>query len=61
LVRLGMKNKRIYSINYEDLSTQIYYDAKNSFKLMILKNEKHLLLEREISRAEAFRIMNTRY
>ena len=47
-------------IGYEDLSTQIYYDSKQSFRLIIVNNNENLLFEKEISRSEAFRIMNTR-
>jgi hypothetical protein len=58
--KLGKEEIRIYSINYEELSARIYYDVKNTFKLIILRNERQILLNREISRAQAFRIMNTR-
>lgn len=58
--RLSEKAKRIFNISYEDLSAQIYYDVKNTFKLIIVRNNEQLLPAREISRAEAFRIMNTR-
>jgi len=59
--KIKKRAKRIFQINYEDLSTQIYYDVKNTFRILILRNNTELLLEREISRAQAFRIMNTRY
>ncbi len=46
---------------YEDLTMLIYYhDLKKNFLLLIVGANDHLLAEREISRAEAFRIMNTR-
>ncbi|GAB2544106.1 hypothetical protein [Rufibacter soli] len=37
-----------------------YHDLKEKFKLLIVNTNQTLLLEKEISRAEAFRIMNTR-
>ncbi|HEY4650488.1 MAG TPA: hypothetical protein VIG72_03695 [Pontibacter sp.] len=58
-----MRNKRkIYSIGYEDLTTLIYYqDAKGKFTLVVAKeDDPPLILEKKISRAEAFRLMNTR-
>lgn len=57
--RLTKKANRIFKISYEDMSTHIYYDMKDTYRLQILRNEDNLL-EREITRAEAFRIMNTR-
>lgn len=47
-------------IGYEDLSSQIYYDSKESFRLIIVGNNENLFFEKEISRSQAFRIMNTR-
>ena len=47
-------------IGYEDLSTQIYYDSEQSFRLIIVGSKDNLLYEKEISRSQAFRIMNTR-
>ena len=54
--------RKIFSIGYEDLTTLIYYqDANNNYTLVISKeNDPPLILEKKISRAEAFRIMNTR-
>jgi hypothetical protein len=54
--------RKIFSIGYEDLTTLIYYqDANNNYTLVISKeNDPPLILEKRISRAEAFRIMNTR-
>jgi hypothetical protein len=60
---LGRASKRkIYSIGYEDLTTLIYYqDAKSKFTLVVAKkDDPPLILEKKISRAEAFRLMNTR-
>ncbi|WP_262506345.1 hypothetical protein [Rufibacter tibetensis] len=37
-----------------------YHDLKNQFQLLIINAKDILLLEKEITRAEAFRIMNTR-
>lgn len=58
---IGNKRK-IYSIGYEDLTTLIYYqDAKSKFTLVVAKkDDPPLILEKKISRAEAFRLMNTR-
>lgn len=55
------KARRIFTRGYEDLTMLIYYhDLKNQFQLLIVNNDDVLLAEREISRAEAFRIINTR-
>jgi len=56
------KNRKIFSIGYEDLTTLIYYhDSNNKFTLVVAKeDDPPLILEKLISRAEAFRIMNTR-
>ncbi|MBC5775708.1 hypothetical protein H8S95_16640 [Pontibacter sp. KCTC 32443] len=58
---IGNKRK-IYSIGYEDLTTLIYYhDGKSKFTLVVAKkDDPPLILEKKISRAEAFRLMNTR-
>ncbi|HSI91723.1 MAG TPA: hypothetical protein VK927_11440 [Adhaeribacter sp.] len=61
LSKLKKKAKRIFKVCYEDISTQIYYDVKNTFWLLILRDEQQVLLNRQISRAEAFHIMNTRH
>ena len=60
LGKISKKARRIFMIGYEDLSTQIYYDSKESFRLIIVTNNENLLFEKEISRSQAFRIMNTR-
>ena len=60
LGKISKKARRIFMIGYEDLSTQIYYDSKESFRLIIVSNNDNLLFEKEISRSQAFRIMNTR-
>ena len=60
LAKISKKARRIFMIGYEDLSTQIYYDSKESFRLIIVGNNDNLLFEKEISRSQAFRIMNTR-
>ncbi len=54
--------RKIYSIGYEDLTTLIYYqDKDNKYYLVIAKeDDKPLVLEKKITRAEAFRLMNTR-
>jgi len=54
--------RKIYSIGYEDLTTLIYYqDAANKFTLVVAKqDDPPLIIEKKISRAEAFRLMNTR-
>lgn len=56
------KTRKIFSIGYEDLTTLIYYqDANNNYTLVISKeDDPPLILEKKISRAEAFRLMNTR-
>lgn len=46
---------------YEDLTMLIYYhDLKKNFLLLIVGSNDLLLAKREISREEAFRIINTR-
>lgn len=56
------KKRKIYSVGYEDLTTLIYYqDEKGKFTLVVAKqDDPPLILEKKISRAEAFRLMNTR-
>ncbi len=56
------KNRKIFSIGYEDLTTLIFYqDTNNNYTLVVAKDDDPpLILEKKISRAEAFRIMNTR-
>lgn len=56
------KTRKIFSVGYEDLTTLIYYqDVNNMFKLVIAKEKNPpLIIEKNITRAEAFRLMNTR-
>jgi hypothetical protein len=58
----GDTTRKIFSIGYEDLQTLIYYqDANNNYTLVISKeDDPPLIIEKNISRAEAFRLMNTR-
>lgn len=58
----GNKTRKIFSIGYEDLTTLIYYqDVNNNYTLVISKeDDPPLIVEKKISRAEAFRLMNTR-
>ena len=60
LSKISRRARRIFSIAYEDLNTQIYYDSKETFRLLIVRDSDNLLYEKKISRSEAFRIMNTR-
>lgn len=52
--------RKIFSRPYEDLHMLIYYDAKQRFRLIMVDKEDFVLYEQEISRAQAFRIINTR-
>ena len=54
--------RKIFSIGYEDLKTLIYYqDNDNHYTLVVAKDDDPpLIVEKDISRAEAFRLMNTR-
>ena len=54
------KARKIFSRVYEDITMLIYYDAHENFCLVIADNNENVILEREITRAEAFRIINTR-
>ncbi|WP_235337280.1 hypothetical protein [Pontibacter korlensis] len=58
----GGETRKIFSVAYEDLTTLIYYqDKDNKFKLVVAKeNDPPILIEKGITRAEAFRLMNTR-
>ncbi|WP_262511725.1 hypothetical protein [Adhaeribacter pallidiroseus] len=38
----------------------IFYDAQENYRLVIADNNEYIISEREVSRAEAFRIINTR-
>ncbi len=61
LNNLKTKARNIFRRGYEDLTMLIYYhDLKQQFQLLIVNTNNLLLLKREITRAEAFRIMNTR-
>ena len=60
LDKISKKARKIFMIGYEDLSTQIFYDSKETFRLIIVSNKDNMLFEKEISRSQAFRIMNTR-
>ncbi len=61
LYNLKTKARKIFKRGYEDITMLIYYhDLKNQFQLLIINAKDTLLLEKEITRAEAFRIMNTR-
>ncbi|MHA6248511.1 hypothetical protein ACXYMU_11280 [Pontibacter sp. CAU 1760] len=54
--------RKIFSVGYEGLTTLIFYqDGKNIFKLVVAKeDDPPIVIEKDISRAEAFRLMNTR-
>ncbi|ARS37920.1 hypothetical protein CA264_16865 [Pontibacter actiniarum] len=54
--------RKIFSVGYEDLTTLIFYqDMNNKFKLVVAKEkDPPLIIEKSITRAEAFRLMNTR-
>lgn len=60
--RYRNKPRKIFSIGYEDLTTQIYYQDKNNhYTLVVAKDDNPpMIVEKDISRAEAFRLMNTR-
>ncbi|ALI98907.1 hypothetical protein DC20_07850 [Rufibacter tibetensis] len=61
LYNIRTKARKIFKRGYEDITMLIYYhDLKNQFQLLIINAKDILLLEKEITRAEAFRIMNTR-
>jgi hypothetical protein len=63
LSRIRRKAKRIFKITYEDLSAQIFYDPRNTFQLQLCRDaqcQEEILLTKEITRAQAFHIMNTR-
>jgi hypothetical protein len=56
------KLKKIFSVGYENLTTLIYYqDGKNVYKLVVAKeDDPPIVIEKDITRAQAFRLMNTR-
>lgn len=58
----GKEPRKIFSVGYEDLTTLIFYqDVDNHYTLVVAKDDDPpLILEKDISRAEAFRLMNTR-
>jgi hypothetical protein len=58
----GEDARKIFSIAYEDLTTVIYYqDENNDFRLVVAKeDDPPIIVEKGITRAEAFRLMNTR-
>jgi len=61
IYNLRTEAKKIFMRCYEDLTMLIYYhDRRRDFQLLIVGRNDLLLLEREITREEAFRIMNTR-
>lgn len=57
---LSRKARKIFSRAYEGLTMFIFYDVKERFCLLMVNEDNLVILEREISRAEAFRIINTR-
>lgn len=56
------QTRKIFSVGYEHLSAFVYYqEASKNFILVITKNdEEPLIIEKKITWAEAFRLMNTR-
>ncbi len=61
LYNLKTRARKIFMRGYEDITMLIYYhDLKEAFRLLLVGRNDMLLLEREISREEAFRIINTR-
>ncbi len=56
------KVRKLFSVGYEQLSSFVYYqEASKRFILVVAKNDDPpLILEKKITRAEAFRLMNTR-
>ncbi len=54
------KARKIFSRVYEDITMLIFYDAQEKYRLVIADNNRYIIFEREITRAEAFRIINTR-
>ncbi|QNF33904.1 hypothetical protein HUW51_14665 [Adhaeribacter swui] len=51
---------KIFSRVYEEITMFIFYDAQERYSLVIADNNENIIFEREITRAEAFRIINTR-
>jgi len=60
LAKIRRKAKRIFTVGFEDMVTQIYYGPQEAFRLVVVRNNDHLLYEKEITRSQAFRLMNTR-
>lgn len=60
LYSLTRKARKIFSRAYEDLTMCIFFDVKERFCLLMVNKDQLVIFEREISRAEAFRIINTR-
>ncbi|WP_146153580.1 hypothetical protein [Adhaeribacter arboris] len=60
LYSLTSKARKIFSRAYEDITLCIFYDVRERFKLLMVDKEENIIYEREITRAEAFRIINTR-
>ena len=54
------KARKIFSRVYEDITMAIFYDEQERYWLVIADKNACIIFEREISRAEAFRIINTR-
>lgn len=56
------RTRKIFSTGYEDLRTYIFYqDADSKFKLVVAKeDDPPIIVEKNITRAQAFRLMNTR-
>jgi hypothetical protein len=56
------KLRKIFSVGYENLTTLIYYqDGNNVYKLVVAKeDDPPIVIEKDITRAQAFRLMNTR-
>ncbi|GAB3824732.1 hypothetical protein GCM10028895_33480 [Pontibacter rugosus] len=56
------RTRKIFSTAYENLKTFIFYrDADNKFKLVVTKeDDPPIIVEKSITRAQAFRLMNTR-
>lgn len=54
--------RKIFSTRYENLKTLIlYHDAESKFKLVVAKeDDPPIIIEQPITRAQAFRLMNTR-
>ncbi len=57
---LSRQARIIFNRAYEEITMCILYDVKERFILLLVSKEEYVLFECEISRAEAFRIINTR-